>query len=299
MEWLNYHHLHYFWVVVQEGSISAAGRRLHVGRPAISAQLKSLEAFLGEPLFERRGRHLDMTDTGRLVFDYAEEIFRTGRELVDVVRGRPAGRPRRFRVAIADVMPKLVAFHLLLPVLDFDEEVALEVSEGHPEQLFAQLAVHQVDLVLSDIALPPGLDVKAYNHLVGESTITLFAAPTLARRLKRGFPHSLTGAPFLMPTRNTAIRGSLEAWFEREGVKPITVGDFQDSALIKVFGQAGRGVFAAPTVVAGEVQKQHGVRAIGELETVRDRYYAISTERRIRHPAVSLMVESAKDVLFS
>lgn len=298
MEWLNYHHLLYFWTVVREGGIAAASRRLHVGRPSISVQLKSLESFFGTPLFVRRGRHLELTETGKLVHGYAEEIFRTGRELVDAVRGRPTGRPRTFRVGLADVMAKLVAFQLLLPALDGDEEIVLDCREDRPERLFAELAVHELDLVLSDVPLPPRLDVRAYNHVVGESTTTLFAAPRLARKLARGFPGSLDGAPFLMPARGTAIRPSLEQWLDGADVRPVVVAELEDSALLKVFGQAGRGVFPAPTVVAEEVCEQYRVRALGELEDVRERYYAISPERRIQHPATARIVEGAKADLF-
>jgi len=298
VEWLNYHHLLYFWMVVREGGIAAASRKLHVGRPSISMQIKSLEAFFGAPLFVRRGRNLELTETGKLVHGYAESIFQTGRELVDAVQGHPTGRPRILRVGIADVMAKLVAFQLLLPALDFDEEMALQCREDHPERLFADLAVHELDLVLSDIPLGPRTGVKAYNHLVGESTTTLFAAPALARRLTRRFPDSLTDAPFLMPSRDTAIRVSLDLWLEERDLRPVVVGEFADSALIKVFGQAGRGVFPAPTVVQQQVCDQYGVRPLGELKDVLDRYYAISPERKIKHPAVSCLVSSAKAELF-
>jgi len=301
MDWLNYHHLHYFWTVVQEGGIAAASRRLRVGRPSISMQVKSLEQALGTPLFVRRGRKLELTDTGRLVHGYAEDIFRTGRELLDAVRGRPTGRPLVFRVGIADVMAKLVAFRLLLPALDdeSDPPLALDCREDHPERLFAALALHELDLVLSDIPLAPGLDVRAFNHRVGESTLTLFAAPTLARRLKRDYPRSLDGAPFLLPARNTAVRGALERWLDEQGLRPLVLGEFDDSAMLKVFGQAGRGVFPAPTVVAKEIRQQYGVRPLGELEQVRDRFYAISPERRIKHPAVVRLVERARRDLFA
>ena len=298
MEWLNYHHLHYFWTVVREGGIAAASRKLHVGRPSISMQLKSLEVFIGSPLFTRRGRYLELTETGKLVHGYAEDIFQTGRELVDAVRGRATGRPLTFRVGVADVMAKLVAFKLLEPALDVDGRVALECREDEPTRLFAQLAVHELDLVLSDIPLAPGLGVKAYNHVMGESTTTLFAAPELARRLKRQFPRSLSGAPFLMPSKGAAIRRQLELWLEEEDVRPVVIGEFEDSALMKVFGQAGRGVFPAPTVVQEEITKKYGVRALGELEHVRERFYAISPERKISHPAVARIVEKAKEGIF-
>ncbi|HEB53578.1 MAG TPA: LysR family transcriptional regulator [bacterium] len=299
MEWLNYHHLHYFWTVAREGGIAAASRKLGVGRPAISMQLKRLEEFIGGPLFTRRGRHLQLTSTGELVLGYAEEIFRTGRELVDVLRGRSVDRPRRFRVGIADVMAKLVAFQLLQPAFDADPDSVLECREEEPNRLFAALAVHELDLVLSDIPVAPSLDVRAFNHLMGESTTTLFAAPTLARKYRRGFPHSLAGAPFLMPSRTSAIRNSLDLWFEEVGMRPTVVGEFEDAALIKVFGQAGRGVFPGPTVAREHICRNYGVRALGELDRVRERYYAISPERRIRHPGVVKIVEGARSSMFA
>lgn len=298
MEWLNYHHLLYFWTVVSEGGIAAAGRKLGVSRSSISVQLKSLEGFVGSPLFSRRGRSLELTETGELVRSYAEDIFQTGNELVDAIRGRPGGRPRSFRVGLVDVMPKLVAFQLLEPALGGDGETALYCREEEPNRLFAELAVHELDLVLSDVPVAPGLNVRAHNHVVGESTTTLFAAPDLARRLKRRFPQSLTDEPFLMPSPNTAIRRSLEFWFSEEGVRPSYVGEFQDSALMMVFGQAGRGVLPAPTVVRDQLCKQYGLRPLGEIERVRERYYVISPERKISHPAVARIVEHAKGGLF-
>lgn len=295
MEWLNYHHLLYFWTVVGEGGIAAAGRKLDVSRSSISMQLKSLEAFVGSPLFTRRGRTLELTETGELVRRYAEDIFQTGQELVDAIRGRPPGKPRTFRVGVVDVMAKLVAFQLLQPALELDEPISLYCREEEPTRLFAELAVHELDLVLSDIPVAPGLNIKAYNHAVGESTTTLFAAPALARRLKRRFPQSLTGAPFLMPSPNTAIRRSLELWLEDEEIHPICIGEFQDSALMMVFGQAGRGVLPAPTVVREEVSTQYGLQALGEIEQVGERFYVISPERKIKHPAVAQIVEHARE----
>ncbi len=299
MEWLNYHHLYYFWTVAREGSVAAASRQLHVGRPAISMQLKSLERFVGADLFVRRGRYLELTKTGELVLTYADDIFATGRELVDVLRGRPTGRPQRFRIGIADVMAKIVAFQLLLPALDADSQSVLECREDDPNRLFGQLAVHELDLVLSDIPLAPGLDVSAYNHVMGESTTTLFAAPDLARRLQGGFPASLDGEAFLMPSKAAAIRNSLQHWLDEQDLRPTVVAEFEDGALMKVFGQAGRGVFAGPTVVAQQICKTYGVVPISELESVRERFYAISPERKIRHPGVARIVESAKEGIFA
>lgn len=299
MEWLNYHHLLYFWTIVREGGIAAASRKLHVGRPSISMQLKSLEQFVGTPLFERRGRNLELTETGRLVYGYAEDIFQTGRELVEAVRGRPPGRPVVFRVGIADVMAKLVAFRLLQPAFDLDDALRIDCREDLPRKLFADLAVHELDLVLSDIPLTPGLDVRAYSHVVGASTTTLFAAPKLARQLKKNWPQSLTGQPFLLPSKHAAIRRKLDHWLEEQQLSPIVVGEFEDSALLKVFGQSGRGVFPAPTVVADEVSRQYNVVALSELPEVNERFYAISPERRIKHPASACIVENAKQDLFA
>lgn len=299
MAWLNYHHLQYFWTVVEEGGIAAASRKLGVGRPAISSQIKSLEQFLDAPLFRRRGRYLDLTGTGRLVHGYAEDIFRTGRELVAAVRGERTERPVKLRVGIADVMAKLVAFQMLLPVHDFDETLALDCREDQPDRLFAALALHELDLVLSDSAVPPGLDLRAYNHEMGASTITLFAAPRLATRLRRGFPGSLHGQSMLMPSRSSVIRLALERWFEAEELVPRVVAEFDDSALLKVFGQAGRGVFPAPTVVSDQVARQYGVRPIAELPTVRERFFAITGERRITHPAIAHLVRHAQGRMFT
>jgi len=299
MEWLNYHHLYYFWHVAREGSVAAASRQLHVGRPAISMQLKSLEKFVGSPLFHRRGRYLELTKTGETVLTYADDIFATGRELVDVLRGRPTGRPQRFRIGIADVMAKIVAFQLLLPALDADSQAVLECREDEPNRLFAQLAVHELDLVLSDIPLAPGLDVSAFNHVMGESTTTLFATRAVARRLQKGFPGSLDGVPFLMPSSTAAIRNSLEHWLEEQDVRPTVVAEFEDAALMKVFGQAGRGVFPAPTVVEKQICANYDVAPVAVLETVRERFYAISPERKIRHPGVARIVESAKEGIFA
>lgn len=299
MEWLNYNHLHYFWVVVREGSIAAASRRLLVGRPSISMQLKSLEAAMGESLFTRQGRRLELTDTGKMVYGYAEVIFATGRELMDSVRGRAAGRPTTLRVGVADVMAKLMAFQLLLPALEGEEPVRLVCREDHPRRLFAALATHELDLVLSDIPLFPGIDVKAFSHVLGESTITLFAAPELAARVLAGFPGSLDDVPFLMPSPETAIRGALDLWFEQADVRPKVVAEFDDSALLKVFGQAGCGLFPAPTAMAARVAEQYGVEPVGELENVRETFYAVSPERRIQHAVVARIIAHAQGELFA
>lgn len=300
MEWLNYHHLHYFWTVVREGSIAAASRRLLVGRPSISMQIKSLEQSLGESLFERKGRRLELTEAGKTVFGFAEEIFEAGSEMLAALRGAPGGRgrPASLRVGIADVMAKLVAFRLLDPAMALNEPVRLICREDHPRRLFADLAIHELDLVLSDVPLSPELDVKAYSHVLGESTISLFATDRLVRSLRRGFPGSLDGAPFLMPSRDTAVRSVLERWFDDHQVRPSVVGEFDDSALLKVFGQAGHGVFPSPSVVAAEIRRKYQVQRLAELAGTRETFYAVSPERRIQNAAAARIIEHAQKRLF-
>ncbi|MEM6672150.1 MAG: LysR family transcriptional regulator [Planctomycetota bacterium] len=298
MDWLNFHHLHYFWVVVREGSIAAASRRLHVGRPSISSQLKALETSIGRPLFERRGRVLELTETGQMVHGYADEIFRLGRELSGVLRDRPTGRPAVLRVGIADVLAKLVSFGLLDVALRGPEPVVLRCREEPPTKLFAQLAIHELDLVLCDHPLPPNIDVRARAELLGESSVTVFGTPELAEGREADFPRSLDGAPFLMPPRESAVRRALEACLDDEEIVVDIVSEFDDSALMKTFGRAGHGLFPAPTCVRENVEEQYGVRAIGELATVRDQVWAITPERRHEHPALRRIVELAGESVF-
>lgn len=295
---LNYHHLAYFHAVAREGGIARAARRLNVGAPAVSAQVAALERALGVKLFRRVGRGLELSDDGRLALDYAEEIFASGRELVDVLRGRGGGRAPLFRVGVADAMAKSVAFRLLTPALELEPRVRLACSEGAPEALFARLATHELDLVLSDVPLRPGNEVRAYNHLLGECAVSLFAVPRLARALRRGFPRSLEGAPLLLPTPGSAIRRPLDLWLERQDVRPQVVGEIEDSGLLKVFGQAGAGVFPAPSVVEAQVERQYRVRVVARLDEVRESFYAVSPERRLQHPAALEITRNARETLF-
>ena len=295
---LNYHHLLYFYTVVREGGVTRAAAALNLTQPAVSAQLRTLERAIGEPLFVRRGRTLALTGTGTVVYRYAEEIFALGRELQQTLAGGAAeGRPARFVVGITDALPKLVTYRLLAPALAMDPAPRLVLREGTPERLYADLAVHALDLVLSDAPLPPAVRVRAFSHLLGESGATFFAAPALARRLKRGFPRSLDGAPFLMPGASSQLRQSLEQWLDAAGVRPAVVGEIDDSAVLPVFGEAGVGVFVAPSVVEAEVVRQYGVRVVGRSDAVREQFYAVSAERRIRHPAVRAVVEGARGML--
>lgn len=298
---LNYNHLRYLWAVVREGGVSAASRALHVSQPTVSAQLRALEKSVGEPLFHRTGRKLVLTDAGRVVFRYAQEIFSLGEELEGWLAGRePTFLPGRLRVGIADVVPKLVAHHILAPAVDLGgtEEVALSCFEGKPAALFAQLATYELDAVISDVPVEPQHNVRAFNHLLGESGITFFAHPEDAPGLRKGFPGSLGDAACLLPTVNTAIRRDLDRWFASQEIRPRTVAEFEDSALLKVFGAEGLGAFTAPSVIEADVKEQYGVDAIGRIDEVRERFYVVTVERRVQNHAVAALVKAARERLF-
>lgn len=299
MEWLNYHHLLYFWTVAREGSIAKASVTLRLAQPTISGQIRSLEESLGEKLFRRAGRNLVMTDVGQIVYRFADEIFGLGRELVDTIRDRPTGRPIRFVVGIADVLPKLITYRLLRPALHLSQPVRIICREDNAARLLAALALHELDLVLTDAPISPVVNVRGFNHLLGECGVSIFGAPKLASRYRRGFPASLTGAPFILPGEGTLIRRALEDWFEVTGIRPAVVGEFEDTALLNVFGQAGNGLFAAPDPIQNEIVRQHGVRLVGRVPSIREQYYAISAERKLRHPAVVAISEGAKTKLFA
>ncbi|MDX1947720.1 MAG: transcriptional activator NhaR [Pirellulaceae bacterium] len=299
MDWLNYHHLLYFWMVAREGSIVRAAAQLHLAEPTISAQIARLERSLGAKLFVRAGRNLRLTETGRLVQRYADEIFSLGRELTDAVRGRPTGQPLRLVVGVPDVLPKLIVFRLLQPAFQLPEPVRLVCREGKLEELVAALATHELDVVLSDAPLSPGIPVKAFSHLLGQCGVAFFAAPDLARELDREFPQSLATAPLLLPSEGTTPRRLLDQWFDEQGFRPNIAAEFQDSALLKVFGQEGLGAFPAPAAIVDEIQRQYRVRHVGTLENLHERYYAISVERRLKHPAVVAISSAARERLFT
>ncbi|HHO68138.1 MAG TPA: transcriptional activator NhaR [Gammaproteobacteria bacterium] len=295
---INYRHLHYFWMVAKEGSIARAGERLHLTPQTISGQLGVLEDNLGEPLFVRVGRNLELTETGRLVLGYADEIFSLGSELEEMLRGLPEGRPLVFRVGVVDVVPKSITYRLLAPALKLAEAVRIQCREGSVESLLAELAVHRVDLVIADGPIPPGVNVRGFNHPLGECGVTFFATPPLARRYGRDFPASLDGAPLLLPGEGSLVRRRLSQWLDGLRIQPRIVGEFDDSALMKAFGQSGAGVFVAPTPIAAEVESQYGVTALGHTDDVREQFYAISVERKISHPAVAAITQTARQWLF-
>jgi LysR family transcriptional regulator, transcriptional activator of nhaA len=298
MEWLNYHHLLYFWMVAREGGVVRAARKLGLSQPTVSNQVRALEGMFGEPLFDRIGRRLVLTDVGQTVFRYADEIFSLGRELVDTVRGRAGGRPLRFTVGVANVVSKIIAYQLLVPAMRLSIPVRVVCREDRADTLLSALAVHEIDLVLSDAPVPPGVHIKAYSHLLGESGVTCFAAPALAARLRRRFPASLAGAPMLLPGESTILRRQLEDWFQDMDIRPAVVGEFDDSALMKVFGEHGIGAFVAPSVIARDIARQHHVAVVGEITSIRARFFGISYERRITHPAVVAIAAHARQETF-
>jgi LysR family transcriptional activator of nhaA len=299
MEWLNYHHLLYFWMVAREGSVTRASSELRLAQPTISTQIRMLEDALGEKLFARQGRNLVLTDVGREVYRYADEIFSLGRELLDVVRNRATSkRGLRFAVGIADVLPKLVVYRLLEPVRRLDQSVHIVCREGRPEPLLADLAIHKLDLVLADAPVGATSSVRAFHHLLGECGITFFAKAPLATKLRRKFPQSLDGAPVLLPVEGSVMRRSLAQWFDAQGIRPNVVSEFEDGALLEAFGAAGAGVFPSPAVIENEVRRQYGVQVVGRVEAVRERFYAVSHERRLKHPAVVAVCDAARERLF-
>ncbi len=296
MATLNFKHLRYFWMVAKSGSIARASVQLHVTPQSISGQLSDLEDVLGAKLFQRAGRGLEITDAGRRILSYAEEIFSLGDELLEVARDKTATATLPFRIGIADSVPKSVTYRVVEPVLRLAEPVRLICREGRLLSLLGDLAVHRLDMVIADRPMPANINVRAYNHLLGSSDVTVFGTKPLAKSLKGKFPVSLDDAPFLLPGESTAIRPALEQWFESQHVRPRIVGEFDDGALLKAFGQGGAGLFVAPSSITDYVCRQYSVCTIGRIDSVVEELYAITTERRIRHP-VTIAVSQAAAVL--
>lgn len=299
MDWLNYHHLLYFWVVAKQGSITQASKELRLAHPTISAQIHRLEEVLGEKLFEKQGRQLVLTEFGHLALGYADEIFSLGREFLDAAKGRPSGRPMRFVVGISDVLPKSVVYRILEPAFHLKEDVRVICREGSVEEFMGELAMHKLDVVLSDAPAAPGSSVRAFSHPLGECGTAFFAAPELARACRRRFPLSLDGVPFILPGAGSALRRTLEEWFDSLKIRPMVIAEVDDAALAKIAGEAGLGVFAAPDVVEKEVRQRYKVQLIARAEKVRQRFYAISVERKIRHVAVVAISEAARKHIFA
>lgn len=295
---LNFKHLRYFWMVAKSGSIAGASKHLHLTPQSISGQLGELEESLGVELFRRIGRGLELTDIGRRVFSYADEIFALGSELLEVALDRTARKSLPFRVGIADSVPKSVAYRVVEPALRIEEPVRLICREGRLAPLLAEMAVHHLDLVIADRPMPANLNVRGYSHLLGESDLTVFAAVELAQSLTENFPALLDKAPFLLPGEDVAMRPKLIQWFEEKDLYPRIVGEFDDSALLKAFGQAGVGLFVAPTAIAEYVCNQYAVQAVGRIDSVTEQLYAITTERRLLHPAIVAVVQATQREFF-
>lgn len=293
MEWLNYHHLLYFWVVAREGSIAAATQKLNLTQPTISAQLRLLEESLGEKLFEKSGRKLALTEAGRIALRYADEIFALGRELRDTLRDRPAGKGVKVQVGIGEMFPKMLAYRVLRVAFAVGEGTEMICREASTETLITLLAQHEVDVVLTD-APSAGRTMRVYNHLLGESGISIFAAPALATGLRRKFPESLENAPMLLPSNTTQIRRALELYFDASGITPRRAGEFDDFALLMEFGKGGLGAFPGPTILEKEIEGEANVRVVGRLPEVKQRFYAVTAERRIKNPMVSAITSAAR-----
>ena len=295
---INYKHLRYFWTVAREGGITRASERLHLTPQTISGQLSQLEDYLGASLFTRVGRNLELTETGRLVLSYADEIFSLGGELEEVIHQLPTGRPQLFRVGVVDVLPKSIAHRILQPALQMANTVRMVCRETTLDTLLAELAVHHLDLVLADRPIPPTISTRGFSHKLGECAVGFFATEQLNKQLKGNFPHCLDGAPLLLPSGGNQLRSGIDQWFDKHRIHPRLIAEFDDSALMKAFGQEGAGIFIAPAAIEAEVERQYQVKAIGRIDEVKEHFYAISIERRVTHPVVSTLLETARESLF-
>lgn len=296
---LNYHHLRYFWAAVKEGGVTRASRKLNVTQPTVSGQIRELEQVIDEPLIARNGGKLELTEAGQICYRYAEKIFELGQEMVEELKGRPPHRPVSLTVGIANSVPKLLAHRLLQPALGISTISHVRCFEDRLEGLIDELLSHQLDLVIADAPQPPDRQRRIFNHLLGESTVLFFGTERLAARVRRGFPRSLHGTPMLLPTQDTSLRRSVDAWFSKHQIEPNLVGEFEDPALMKVFGEAGAGVFPALAAVEADVRRLCDVRVLGAADGIVEQFYAISAERRIKHPAVAAVSEGARYRLMS
>ena len=299
MEWLNYHHLLYFWAVARYGSVARASAELRLSQPTISGQVKRLEDVLGHKLFDRAGRNLVLTNVGRSVFRYADEIFALGQDLMGMLKGRPSPRPLRLTVGVSDALPKVLVQKLLQPAFELDKAIHLVCREDRAvEDFLSQLAGQELDLVLADRPLGPGIRTHAFNHLLGECGTSFFASEKLAKRLRRGFPGSLNDAPCLLPGNHATVRRRLDQWFDGAKLRPVVVAEFDDSALMYAFGEEGTGIFPSPTVFEEEFARRYHVQVVGRVKSVRQHFYAISVDRRLQHPAVLAIVTAARQEVF-
>ena len=299
VEFLNYHHLRYFWTVAKEGGLTKAAAKLHVSQPTISAQIQALEGVFGAKLFRRAGRGLVLTDTGQHALSYAEEIFSIGEDLLDSVKQRATSRPLRVRLGVADALPKLVIYHIIEPIFHLPQPVQVSCWETNVSDMLVELAAYRLDIVLADEPASSGVTTNVFNHLLGQSGVTFCAEPRLAAKLRRGFPKSLNGAPALLPMSNSGLRRSLEKWFHSVGVRPRLVGEFCDPAFVSVLALHGLGFMPVPTLVAKEVTNRFGFRLLGRTEECQQQFYAITPERKLTHPAVTAISSDAPRRLFT
>jgi LysR family transcriptional regulator, transcriptional activator of nhaA len=300
VDWLNYHHLLYFWVVAKEGGITQASKVLHLAHPTISAQIHRLEEVLGEKLFARKGRNLVLTETGRVAFRYADEIFSLGQEFLDTVKGRAGGQQLRLVVGVSDVLAKSIVHRMLEPAFGLEDKVRIICRENRSAEAFlGELAAHAIDVILSDTPAGPGASVRTFSHPLGECGTSLFASARLARACRRGFPRSLDGVPVLLPSGDSTFRRALNEWFDARNIRPQIIAELDDIALASVFGEAGLGVFAVPDVIEDEVRSRYRVQLVGRVKTIRQRFYAISVERKIKHPGVVAICEVARSHIFA
>ena len=296
---INYKHLHYFWSVAKEGGVARASERLNLTPQTISGQLTVLENYLGVVLFNRVGRNLELTETGRLILSYADEIFSLGGELEEIIHQLPDERPQLFRVGIVDVVPKSITHRILKQSLSMPDPVRMICRESSLDMLLAELAIHRLDLVLADRPIPPTISTRGFSHKLGECAVSFFATEKLIKSFNEDFPRCLNGAPLLLPSKGTQLRSGIDQWLDKHHLHPKIVAEFDDSALMKVFGQEGSGLFIAPAVIEAEVEWQYQVTAIGQVKEVKEQFYAITVERRVTHPVISVLINSARESLFA
>jgi LysR family transcriptional activator of nhaA len=295
---MNFKHLYYFWVTAKTGGIVRAGRQLHLTPQTLSGQIKLLEEQLGKPLFRKNGRRLELTAAGQLALRYADDIFTLGAELEAALQRDHHAHPcAPLRIGVTDAVPKAIAYRLIEPALQGDESPRLICEEGEMDDLLADLAVHRLDLVIADAPLPAHVNVRAFNHRLGRTTLSFFAAPQLHTRAVQPFPHSLAELPLLLPATSSSARGQIDRWLGNHKISAQIAGEFEDGALMTAFGREGRGAFAAPSVLQADLERELGVRLLGHCEDVYQEFYAISVERRITHPGVAQITRIARDLL--
>lgn len=295
---LNFKHLRYYWMVAKTGSIAKAAEQLHLTAHAISGQINEFEETLGVELFRKAGRNIELTEAGRRILNYADTIFNTSDQLLDELRDQMATRRRTLRIGIADAVPKIIAYRLIQPALTLEEPIRINCREGRLDLLLGELALHKLDLIIADRPLSPGSNVRAYNHLLGECGLTVFATSALARQYKGTFPQNLDKAPFLIPGEDVTIQARLLRWFEEQHLRPTIIGEFDDGALMKAFGSSGAGFFVAPSAMQREICLQHNVVAVGDIPAIMEQIYVITTERRLSDPAIIAISQTAKNTIF-